>query len=269
MILRNIAFTPHQPFLENNPNYYQYRPQLGDPFYGVVWEVYQVDHLNVQKSLAFPDISADFMIFYSKNNMSCYLMSGTKDIRIMTDFNFFNDVEMIFGVRFCSGALGNLFDDVTTVGENVIDGKEALKNGDETMHRLFIAKTFQERWNILKEYLFKRLSTDYVVDPLISFVTNHIIEHQGRITIKDLEPLTGYSQRYLRKRIHEGIGVSIKTFCNLTQFQWSYHYSQQIDIHIKLTELAHQSGYYDQSHMNNCYKKLTGLLPRDAIVLYK
>lgn len=268
MKLSGYDFRPHQPFLEKNTEYRSYKPDSHDDFYGLVWEVYQVDNFNPQKALAFPDISADFMVFYSSNKVSCYLMSGTKDLRIMTDLDFFKDVHTIFGVRFCSGTLGNLFEDVRTVGENIISGTHALINGDDTIGKLSEAKTFRDRWKIIKEYLNKRLDTDYTVDPLIHFVTNYIIDNKGNIKIKDLESLTGYSSRYLRKKINEGLGVSIKTFCGITQFQWSYHLSHQFEGNLSLAELAHKSGYYDQSHMNINYKKLTGLLPKTAINLY-
>ena len=86
--------------------------------------------------------------------------------------------------------------------------------------------------------------------------------------INDLESDTGYSSRYLRKKLNTGIGVSLKTFCEIVRFQWSYHLYQQTHGSLSLAELALQSGYYDQSHMNMSYKKLTGMLPQSAIRLY-
>jgi AraC-like DNA-binding protein len=123
--------------------------------------------------------------------------------------------------------------------------------------------------NDLTDEFCKRLNSDYEEDRLVKYVANSIIANHGKIRIEDLEPETGYSNRYIRKKINEGLGVSIKTFCEIVQFQWSYHLSQQNDGNLSLTELALQSGFYDQSHMNIIYKKLTGLLPKNAVNLYK
>ena len=37
---------------------------------------------------------------------------------------------------------------------------------------------------------------------------------------------------------------------------------------IDLFKGAVEAGYYDQSHMNNTFKSLTGMLPKDALNLY-
>ncbi|MCT9855775.1 AraC family transcriptional regulator [Priestia megaterium] len=268
MKLLGFDFTPHQPYLEYNNNYYSYKPGIEDDLYGLVWEVYQVNNFDFQKSIAFPDVCADIMLFYSPNKAHCYLMSGTKGLRVMTDLEFFKDIHTIFGVKFCSGALGNLFEGVRDTGDNIIWGNDALIYGNDTIERLLDAKTFTERWNLVRNYLIKRLNSDYEVDRLVNYVANCIVVNRGKIIIQDLESQTGYSSRYLRKKINEGLGVSIKTFCRIVQFQWSYHLYHQFGDKLSFSELAQQSGYYDQSHMNITYKKLTGLLPKNATNLY-
>ncbi len=146
---------------------------------------------------------------------------------------------------------------------------EALTNGRDMTDKLLEASTFTERWDHVQQYLVNRLNTDYKEDRLVKYVANSIVVNHGKIRIEDLETQTGYSNRYIRKRINEGLGVSIKTFCEIVQFQWSYHLYQQDGDKLSLTDLALQSGFYDQSHMNISYKKLTGLLPKNAINLYK
>ncbi len=270
MKIMEYDFTPHQPYLEQNSVYYSYKPDLKDELHGLVWEVYQVDNFDSRKTIAFPDVCADIMAFYTSDKAHCYVMSGTKGLRSMTDLVFFRDIHTIFGVKFCSGALGNLFGEgARDTGEDIILGNDALFNGRDDLERLLEAKTFTERWDQVHHYLKKRLSSDYEEDRLVKYVANHIIVNHGKIRIEDLEFKTGYSNRYIRKKINEGLGVSIKTFCEIVQFQWSYHLYHQNGGKLSLTDLALQSGFYDQSHMNIIYKKLTGLLPKNAVNLYK
>lgn len=261
-------FAPHQPYLEYNTKYISYKPDFKDDLYGLVWEVYQVDNFDINKSIAFPDPCADIMVLYAPHRAYCYFMGGTKSLRLMTDLEFIKDIKTIFGVKFRSGALGNLFHGGSDTGEGVIDGNEALVNGKTTVDKLLEAKTFNERWDLVKQYLIKRINSDYEVDMLVNYVAKCAISNRGKLKIQDLEPETGYSNRYLRKKITENLGVSIKTFCEIVQFQWSYHLYHQLGGGVSLAELAQQSGYYDQSHMNFSYKKLTGLLPKNVMNLY-
>lgn len=270
MKLLEFDFTPHQPYLEHNTVYYSYQPGYKDDLYGLVWEVYQVDNFDSKKTIAFPDVCADIMAFYTSSKAHCYVISGTKGTRSMTDLDFIHDIHSIFGVKFCSGALGNLFgEEARDTGDNIIAGNDALLNGKDDIARLLETETFTGRWDLVRQYLTKRLQTDYEADRLVNFVANYIVANHGKIRIEDLESITGYSNRYIRKKINEGLGVSIKTFCEIVQFQWSYHLSTQCKGKLSMTDLALQAGFYDQSHMNIIYKKLTGLLPRNAVNLYK
>ena len=66
------------------------------------------------------------------------------------------------------------------------------------------------------------------------------------------------------------LGMQMKTFSQIVQVQWAYHLqNEELKGKINLADLAQFCGYYDQSHMNANYKKLTGMLPRDAFRLYR
>lgn len=270
MKLQKYDFTPHQPYLERNTVYYSYKPDATDPLYGIVWEVYQVDNYDFNKSMAFPDICADIMVFYTNTNAYCYFMSGTANLRSMaSDISFMKDTHSIFGVKFFSGSLGNIFNvPVCDAGENILEVKDILTPGSEMISQLSEAHTFIHRWNAVKKYLLNKMHTDYKTDVLTNYAAKRIVTNHGSIKIQDLEAETGYSNRYLRKKFTEHLGISMKTFCQITQLHWSYDLYHQLNGQICLSELALMSGYYDQSHMNNNYKKLTGLLPSAAVRLY-
>ena len=64
------------------------------------------------------------------------------------------------------------------------------------------------------------------------------------------------------------LGISIKQFCEVIKFQWMGNYYKLRQGDVTLSDLALQSGYYDQSHMNLSCKKLTGELPKKIINMY-
>ena len=113
-----------------------------------------------------------------------------------------------------------------------------------------------------------RLQDGYETDYLATYVTRRIMETHGMIKLSDLADETGYTDRYLRKVMGQKLGMRMKTFSQIVQMQWSYHLGCEELSEQNLALLAQMCGYYDQSHMNASYKKLTGMLPRDAFTLY-
>lgn len=268
-IFEERSFTPHQPYLEYNNKYYSYKPRLNEKLCGIVWEIYQVENFDITKSVALPDICADIMVFYTDNNAYCYFMSGTLGIRSMREIDFMNEVHTIFGVKLCTGILGNLFGcGARDVGAGAIEGELAFLNGAYIIDKLKEAKEFSERWSLVEEYLITRLSFNYEVNYIAKYISKVVVDNHGNVSIKSLEKEIGYSGRYLRKIINDNLGVSIKQLCEVTQFQWIYHIYKQSGGKVKFSDLAIQGGYYDQSHMNSSCKKLTGCLPTKIMNLY-
>ena len=263
------SFVYHQPYLELNTSYYSYKPAEDDPVGRLVWEVYQVNQFDYTKIISIPDACADFMVFYTEEKAYTYVMSGGLGLESMEKMPFMKKVHTIFGVRFYTGALGNLFSvNVQDAGANEVDGLDAFENGQDIVKRIMEAENFTQRWNILSEYLLKRINFDYENNLIVNYVARQIIENHGNVRVQNFEENTGYSGRYLRKLVNEHIGISVKQMCEITKFQWAYHIYGCLNGHVSLSELALQSGYYDQSHMNNSCKKLTGELPRNIMNIY-
>ena len=266
---KTFDFFSHQPYLEYNTSYLNYRPALGDPFAGIIWEAYQVDNFDSKKDLAFPDICADIMTLYTPKRAYCYLMSGTDGARSMRDIEFIDDVQSICGIKFVPGTIGNIFtEDVRDAGGDSIEAENIMYNGNAVVYDLKSAERFEDRLQILGNYLTNRLQDGYETDYLATYVTRRIMETHGMIKLSDLADETGYTDRYLRKVMGQKLGMRMKTFSQIVQMQWSYHLGCEELSEQNLALLAQMCGYSDQSHMNASYKKLTGMLPRDAFTLY-
>ena len=263
------GYIPHQPYLEFNNRYRAFGLAVGDPLYGIVWGVYQVDPFDPGKTVSVPDGCADIMLFYTPEKMHAFFLSGVPCSKSMDELEFLGDVRIIFGVRFRTGALGNLFKcSLPDAGGGIIALKDIIFGSDLT-GRLENARGFEERWGLIRAYLLDRLSKNYEVNVISSYISRSIVESHGQILVKSLEEDTGYSGRYLRRTVNENLGVSIKQLCEITRFQWAYHLYLSSSGRLRLSDLALEAGYYDQSHMNNSCKKLTGYLPRQIMDLYR
>lgn len=269
--LKGYDFYSHQPYLEHNNLYTTYRPARGNMLNGIVWEAYQVENFDSQKHIAFPDICADIMTLYTNNRTYCYFMGGTENLRSMKDIDFIDDVRTICGIKFCPGMLGNIFtEDLCDAAGTTMEAENVMYNGHNILNDLKNAENFAERIHVLSNYVVGRLQDGYEVDLLSSYVTNRIVSSHGMIRMAELAEETGYTDRYLRKVMGQKLGMKMKTFGQVVQMQWSYHLGKEENVKCSsLAELAQICGYYDQSHMNSTYKKLTGMLPKDAFSLYE
>jgi len=268
---KGFDFFSHQPYLEKNTIYTHYRPQKEDMLNGIVWESYQADRFDSSKDIALPDICADIMILYTSDRAYTYFMGGTETARSMKDIDFIDDVKTIFGVKFCPGSLGNIFtEDLCDAAGSSIEAINVMYNGPSVTRALENAENFNDRIIVMQNYLANRLNDGYEVDMLSNYVTHRIMSTHGMLKINDLAEETGYTDRYLRKFMTRKLGMNMKTFSQIVQLQWSYHLSKECAVPCQnLADLAQLCGYYDQSHMNASYKKLTGMLPRDAFSLYE
>ena len=140
---REYDFFSHQPYLETNNNYMKFRPCVSDPLQGIIWEAYQVDNFDSKKEIAFPDICADIMTLYTENGAYSYFMGGTDTSRSMRDIEFIDDVKTIFGIKFCPGAIGNIFkEEVNDAGGGQIEAQSIMYNGSAVVDQLSNAMSF-------------------------------------------------------------------------------------------------------------------------------
>lgn len=94
---------------------------------------------------------------------------------------------------------------------------------------------------------------------------NNIIEtirvNQGMVDIEELSSLACLSRKQFERIFLEFIGISPKQYLKIIRFQSSIFLKSKNE-ELSLTELAYESGYYDQSHFINDYKKMTGITPK-------
>jgi len=102
-----------------------------------------------------------------------------------------------------------------------------------------------------KEYEYQRISDS----------VNYINSSKGSITIEKLSDRACLSKKQFERSFTSFVGITPKKFLRTIRFQYTV-YNQQIRNFKNLTELAFESGYYDQSHMINDFKELSGLTPK-------
>lgn len=124
------------------------------------------------------------------------------------------------------------------------------------------AESFRRKIEIAERFLITQIQkneTKYKYDRIRKAV-NMINHAKGILKIEDLASETFLSRKQFERTFSDFIGTSPKQFLKIVRFQNAiYEKSQNADL--KLTEIAHKCGYFDQAHMIKEFKSLSGITP--------
>jgi len=130
--------------------------------------------------------------------------------------------------------------------------------------KLSAAVDFYERIVIIEKFLYKQLlknNKPYIINRITDCI-NTIKQSGGTAGIEQLASKACLSRKQFERYFNEYIGISPKTYLKIIRFQYSI-YCKQLNPTTKLSNIAYDSGYFDQSHMINEYKKLSGKTPKE------
>lgn len=130
---------------------------------------------------------------------------------------------------------------------------------EEQLHDL---STLEQRINHIEHFLLGRLSrkTEYEWNRIVHNITL-LNQSNGIITVKGLANAACLSLKQHERIFKQFVGLSPKQYLKVIRFQYALFEHQQRPTQ-SLTQLAYSCGYYDQSHMINDFRKLSGITPR-------
>jgi AraC-like DNA-binding protein len=134
----------------------------------------------------------------------------------------------------------------------------------EIRERLAEAPTIQAGFVLFEQLLLARLCRVPHGWGLVHHALGEIAHQHGALSIRGLSDQIGISQNHLNTRFKQVIGIPPKEFARLARF---FHVLRSIDPAqpVDWTLIAHQSGFYDQSHFNKDFVALTGYSPTDYL----
>lgn len=134
----------------------------------------------------------------------------------------------------------------------------------EIQERLHAAPSIQAGLALFERLLLARLCKAHDGLEIVQYAVNEIAQHQGVLSIHALSDQIGISQKHLDHQFKRMVGVSPKELARFYRFA---RVLRSIDpVHpVDWTRLAHQSGFYDQSHFNKDFAAFTGSNPTDYL----
>lgn len=113
----------------------------------------------------------------------------------------------------------------------------------------------------IEKFLWKRLNGQSALNLEMALAMQRIYHHQGMLTVETLLQAVPVTERQLERKFREYIGISPKRFIDTIKFQHLLKLLQKQSEEEPIAALIYSSGYYDQAHLNNIFKRMTGLTP--------
>ncbi|WP_160717822.1 DUF6597 domain-containing transcriptional factor [Chitinophaga solisilvae] len=168
----------------------------------------------------------------------------------------------ILGVYLYPHAVSLLFNVPPVVLTNeMTDLNTLLKTaGDNLEEQVALAPGHPQRIQLIEAFITRRLLQQRQQQPPVFHAIQAIIESKGQITVKQLAQDYFLSERQFERQFRQFSGFSPKLFSRISRFQWAI--AQYGNNFPSLTQLALESGYYDQSHFIHDFREFSGQHPR-------
>src|SRR5258706_1002450 len=138
------------------------------------------------------------------------------------------------------------------------------KQTAELQERLLNADSAPEMLSLLDNYIFSLVTRVKSDVKLIKFATDEIAKNPSKDILVHTQKELYLTERCFQRLFEKNIGVSPNLFRRISQFNSAFH--QLNTVHFtKLTDIAFENGYADQSHYIRAFKEFTSITPRDYL----
>jgi len=128
--------------------------------------------------------------------------------------------------------------------------------------QLLNAASVQQRLHIMNVYMTGLIeeSRGVIREPVV-YAAQAIQRSRGLLPLEKIRKEVYLSERSFRRLFEDHIGVSPKIYSRITQFDAAFRQLNATDF-ARLSDIAFENGYADQSHLVRSFKEFTGLSPR-------
>ncbi len=136
------------------------------------------------------------------------------------------------------------------------------EEGEALAQQIINADSTKQRIYIIEDFLFNRLTDTKTIDHIIKSTVDTIIKAKGQISVTELSQKKHIHRRQLVRKFSKTIGLSPKQLSKTIRLQSALKtlLNQEKS---RLTDLAYDNEYYDQSHFIKDFKEFTGLSPKE------
>jgi AraC-like DNA-binding protein len=133
---------------------------------------------------------------------------------------------------------------------------------DHLIERVAEARDWDTRFELLEAALAARLADGAPLSDGAAWAWQRLAETHGRLRVEALCQELGWSRKRLSARFREVVGLPPKTVARLLRLERAIELASS---GLKWAEIAYVCGYYDQSHLVNEFRQITGASPTEYV----
>lgn len=136
-----------------------------------------------------------------------------------------------------------------------------LSRKSHLVYKLLAAASVDAQVDILSTYLLKEIQANSRhIDKTVEQALSLIIKSDGTISLSDLRSILQVSERSFERKFKQAVGVAPKLFSRICRFQASLRQLRNNKFN-KLSDIAFDREYSDQSHFIRTFKQFAGFSP--------
>lgn len=167
------------------------------------------------------------------------------------------------GINFQPYALQSIFginaNELTNTGIDIaaVQAKKSINLCEQLANE----ETVEGRIKMLSNYLlYQHQHNNIQTDEVVKYAVAQILQGKGTLPLKELHQKLQLSERSLERKFNQAIGISPKLFSRICRFQESFK-QLQAGSYDKLSDIAYENEYSDQSYFIRAFKEFTGFSP--------
>jgi AraC-like DNA-binding protein len=141
-----------------------------------------------------------------------------------------------------------------------VDARAVLGARDSLAEELAGLDDWPSRFALLDQALLRRLGRARLPSSEVLWAWDRLARRHGRVPVGDLTTELGWSRRRIAARFREEVGLPPKSAARLLRFERAKALLDGAD-RPSLADVALDAGYYDQSHLSNEFRRITGVTP--------
>jgi AraC-like DNA-binding protein len=126
--------------------------------------------------------------------------------------------------------------------------------------KLLNTPSLQGRLEMMTTFIQTLAERKVADDKKIVFATTEILKNQGLRQLTDIRRELNVSERTFQRLFELNVGISPKMYRRICQFDAAFQ-ALNLNPNAKLSDVAYQNGFADQSHFIRVFKEFTGLTP--------
>lgn len=130
--------------------------------------------------------------------------------------------------------------------------------------QIIAAGATAERIEIVNHFLLKKLKKQSMVNSIVQSTIETLLSTKGSSPISTILKQNPSKRRQLERKFAKQTGLSPKQLGKLIRLQSALKIMLNAPEE-NLTQIAHESAYYDQAHFSKDFKEFTGVSPKDFL----